>query len=91
MSDNDALKQAFLEAPAGELDPILKPIIERWDDPDPTAIQVLEVLDKAVHGSLASGFAVQALAALYDGLLKEEGKTHEEVVALVTWRPTDGS
>lgn len=63
-----------------QLDASMKPLIEKWSDP-PTAIQVLEVLDYCIHGSLASGFVVKVLQMLYEGRLEAEGTTHEEVVA----------
>lgn len=82
MSD---LKTALLTAPDSQLDARMKPLLEKWSDP-PTAIQVLEVLDHCIHGALGSSLVVKLLQILYDDALKAEGKTHEEVVPLATWR-----
>lgn len=85
MSNND-IREIFLQAPESQLDPEMKPLIEKWNSPSPTALQVLEVLDKCIFCSLASGFVVSALQALYEGCLKKDGMTHEEAEKLATWR-----
>lgn len=79
------LKNLFLEAPESQLDPLLKPIVERWDDP-PTPLQILEVLDIAVNTGGGSSFAVTVLSLQYERSLKENNTTHEEVVKQATWR-----
>lgn len=68
-----------------ELDPKLVPTIRAWPD-EPSALQILEVLDPAIHGSLASGFVVGALQVMYDMALKAENTTHEEVIKGASWR-----
>lgn len=75
----------LLKAPDRQLDAQMKPLIEKWSDP-PTALQVLEVLDYCIHGSLASGFVVSVLQILYDMRCKAEGVTHEQLEPLATWR-----
>lgn len=79
------LKSTILESPDGHLDKSVKPLIEGWDD-EPTSLQVLEVLDKCVHEGLASELMMQLFNRLYDDALNKEGKTHNDNVALATWR-----
>lgn len=79
------IKQHLLQAPESQLDSSMFALIEGWDD-DPTSLQVLEVLDKCVHASLASGFVIKLLETLYDTALKREEKTHKDNVPLATWR-----
>jgi hypothetical protein len=75
----------LLTAPDSQLDAQMKPLIQKWNDP-PTALQILEVLDYCIHGSLASGFVVALLQTIYDMACKVEGATHEEVAKLAIWR-----
>jgi hypothetical protein len=75
----------LLTAPEHQLDSQMKSLIEKWGEP-PTALQVLEVLDYCVHGSLASGFVVAVLNTLYDIRCRKEGTTHAEVEKLAEWR-----
>lgn len=84
MNDREMI-DLLLAAPDSQLDVAMKPLISKWSEP-PTAIQVLEVLDHCIHGSLASGFMVRFLQALYDMACKREQTTHEEVVKGATWR-----
>jgi len=79
------LAKLLLEAPDSQLDAKMKPLIEKWSNP-PTPIQILEVLDYCIHGSLASGFMVATLQMVYDNTCKQNETTHEEVVKLATWR-----
>ena len=84
------LKELLLQAPDTQLDASMFPLIEKWSDPE-TALQVLEVLDKCIFCSLASGFTVTLLQHLYDAALKRENTTNEEVSKQATWRSLDGS
>ena len=79
------LKEALLSAPDSQMDASLFPLIEKWDE-FPTAIQVLEVLDRAVFGALVSGFALEVLEILLKEAITREGTTYEKVVALAHWR-----
>lgn len=79
------LRDLFLELKDEQLDAAMFPLIRKWDDP-PTALQLLEVLDHCIHGALASSFIVTTLQVLYDGALKREGTTHDEMAKLATWR-----
>lgn len=79
------LKKALLTAPDRQLDASMFPLIEAFDTP-PTALQLLEVIDKIIFSSLASGFVLTLLQLSYDDILEAEGKTHEDMVPLATWR-----
>lgn len=80
-----SMKTLLLLAPDSQLDAQMKPLIEQWSDP-PTSLQILEVVDHCIHASLASGFVVSALQALYEAALKNEGIKHEDNVPKATWR-----
>lgn len=69
----------LLEAPDTQLDASMKPLIEKWSDP-PRALEVLEVLDHCIYGSLARGFAVRVLTMMYDLACENEGMNHTEVI-----------
>ena len=75
----------LLEAPEGQLDSSVFPLIEKWDE-EPKSIQILEVLDQIVRYSLASDFVVQALDIMWKRAIEREGITMEECIALATWR-----
>jgi hypothetical protein len=77
----------LLKAPDSQLDASLKPFIVKWGKP-PTALQVLEVLDYCVNGSLASGFVVRVLEMLLSEAIKREDTTYEAVVVQTSWRVT---
>lgn len=79
------IKTLLLAAPDNQLDASMHPLITGWDEP-PTSIQVLEVLDRCIHGSLASSFLVSTLQAVYDMACEREGKQHQDNVPLATWR-----
>lgn len=85
MSELIGLRQLMLEAPEGQLDRSVLPLIEKWDDP-PKAIQILEVLDECIHYSLASEFVVSTLQTMLDVTLIHEGITLDHIVAQAVWR-----
>jgi len=76
---------SLLKLSDDQMDPRLHPYLRKWPNPV-KAIEVLEVLDMAIHGSLASGFVISTFKALYDMALKREGTTNDRVVKLATWR-----
>lgn len=79
------LKIILAKAPDGVIDASVKPMLEAWGDP-PEAVQVLEVLDKVVHGGLASGMVVTSLNFLLKEAVEHEGTTYEAVVAQARFR-----
>lgn len=80
------MKDLFLQAPDGHLDASIKPLIEKWDEPNPTAAQVLEVLDHCVYGGLASELAMALFNDFLETAIDRENTTYAEVVAKATWR-----
>lgn len=91
MSDDDAtsstedIRELLCAAPADQLDASMFPLIMRWD-PEPSALQVLEVLDACIHGALASSFTIKTLEILYEVACKREGVTHEQAAMQASWR-----
>lgn len=81
-----SIKSVFLEAPDNQLDAAIKPLIRKWDDPKPKAIQILEVLDAVIHGGAGTAFVVNALETFLYGTIADEKTTYEAVVAQATWR-----
>ncbi len=81
-------KQVWQMAPNDEVDSTLQPLIALWDD-EPTSIQLLEILDRAVNEVKASFFAISTLNVIYMLTLEAEGKTHEQVVEQASWRKDD--
>ena len=79
------LADLLLASSDRQIDASMRPLIRKWDD-EPTALQILEVLDHCIYGSLASGLVVGALELSYETALGREGKTHADMVALATWR-----
>jgi hypothetical protein len=86
MASTADLKELFLNAPESQLDPSLKPLIEKWTDPCATSLEVLKVLDQVIFCGAGSGFVVMALQTMYDGLCLAEGVSHEQNEAKATWR-----
>jgi hypothetical protein len=79
------MKEILLQAPDNQLDASMHPLISKWSDP-PKAIEILEVLDKCIFGSLASGIIVSFLQIIYNDACKSENISNEDVVKLATWR-----
>ena len=79
------MKEILLQAPDSQLDASMKPLVEKWSSPA-KAIEILEVLDWCIHGSLASGLVVTLLQKLYDAALETEQVTHADMEKLATWR-----
>jgi hypothetical protein len=64
----------------------MMPLIEKWDEPEPRAIQVLEVLDHCINGSLSAGIVITALQREYEVALKRESVSHDDMALLAVWR-----
>jgi hypothetical protein len=79
--------QQLLDSPETQLDNCIKThITDNWVDLQPTALQLLEVLDRIVRYSLASDFVVNILTSLLIAQIDEEDTTMEDVVAQAEWR-----
>ncbi len=79
------IKEVFLEAPEEQIDKSVFPLIELWDD-DPTAIQILRVLDQIVYTGAASEFVVTALDMMLQRAIVNEGQSLDELVKQAVWR-----
>lgn len=75
----------LLKAPDSQLDESMFELIKQFSSP-PKALELLEVIDKCVCDSLASGFVLTLLEAFYMDALEAEGKIHEEVIKDAIWR-----
>ncbi len=89
MGDDDDWVGLLRSASDEMLDASMQPLIAKWSDP-PRAIEILEVLDQCIHGSLAPGLVVTLLQSEYDRALRSEGATHESLLPLATWRDQRG-
>ena len=85
MSVYQEIVEVLLQLSERHIDEAVKPMLEKWSDP-PEPIQILEVIDQCVHGSLASGFVVTTLQAMYKMSCEDHNTTHEQVVVNATWR-----
>lgn len=80
-----SMKELLLQAPDGHLDSSMFPYIEQWAE-EPTALQILEVLDKCIYAALASGFIIQVLQTMLDSAIAAEKTTLDELVKHASWR-----
>ena len=81
----DNLKNLLSKAPDSQLDSTMVVLVNKWSTP-PTALEILEVLDWSIFGSLASGVVIQLLQHEYSNACVRENTTHEEVIKNATWR-----
>lgn len=68
---NSSLKQHLLTAPESQLDPAMREYIQVEWKVDPTALQILEVLDKCIHFALASGLVVMLLESMLSAAMQQ--------------------
>lgn len=80
------LKEHLITAPDTQLDQAMREYIkEHWKN-EPTALEILEVLDKCVHFALASGLVVMILETMLQTAMKNEHTSMPELEARATWR-----
>jgi hypothetical protein len=82
---NKEFVELLLKLSDESLDPSMKVLLKAWPE-KPSAIQILEVLDRGVFGALTSDFVMNLLMVGYEEACRAEGVTHEDVVKLATWR-----
>ena len=82
---NDKWFEPLLELSDNQLDESMKVLIRKWSTP-PTSLELLEVIDKIIFASLASSFVLSFLQIMYDSTLKNEGKSHNDIVTHASWR-----
>ena len=85
MQNEESLKSLLITAPEDQLDPSLVSLVKSWDE-EPTALQILELLDKAAFSAGASEFVMHVLQEFLSLALVEEDTTYEAVVAQAYWR-----
>ena len=72
---------AISEAPDSQLDALCVDVVKSWEL-NPSALDILRLLDDIVYYSLGSEFSVMLFKTLLDEAIKEEGTTYEEVIKL---------
>jgi hypothetical protein len=82
-------KDVILEAPDHIIDSSIKEMIKVKWDAEPTAIQILEVLDRIVFYGAASDFVVNVLDVRMRAELVKENQTYEQLVEQASWRNED--
>lgn len=83
--DYENIIKTLLEMSDDALDDKIKIIIRNWNY-KPSALQILEVLDKCVYGSLCNSFCIKVFEILLEDKIKEENTTYDEVVKKAFWR-----
>lgn len=85
MTETVKIKALLLGAPDSSFDYSLKPLVQAWPN-EPSALQILEVLDHAVACGLASGQMIWLLDHCMRKAIINESTTYEEVVSKAEWR-----
>lgn len=81
-----SLKQHLITAPEDQLDKSMREFIEQNWHQEPTALELLEVLDKCIHFALASGLVIMVLETMLVSAMKAENTNMVELEKLATWR-----
>lgn len=84
MKLSKSMIENLLDAPESQMDPKLKDDIRKWNA-EPTALEILYILDKMICYSWASGFVVRMFQSFFRMACSKEGKTEEEVLAQRSW------
>jgi hypothetical protein len=80
------LTQHLISAPDTQLDPSMRAHIqEEWSE-KPTALEILEVLDKVIHFALGSGFVIMVLETMLNDAMLEEKTDMKTLSEKATWR-----
>lgn len=82
------LKTMLLEAPDDQLDHNLFYLVEKWEGEDPTALQLLELLDHCVYGAGASEFVMGLLNTFLKIAMEREGVSYDRLTSQAVWRDT---
>lgn len=80
-----SMKNALLLAPPYQLNPSVRPLIEKWSD-CPTALQILEVVDKCIYASLANKFTLNVMQKMLDVAMSTENITMTDLEPQAVWR-----
>jgi hypothetical protein len=82
---SEALADCMLKMTDRAVDPSLKMMVRKWSQPA-KAVQILESLDWAVHGSLCSSFEIKAMEFALEEACKRERVTRSDLEGIATWR-----
>lgn len=85
-----SLKAKFLDAPDGHIANEIKPLIKKWTEPAPTALELLETLDMMTHAGGASAMVILVIENLLKMTIAVEQTTEKAIykIANDTWRKT---
>ena len=78
------MREILITAPDGHIATSLNPKLQALSDV-PTAHELLEILDLAAFGGLASEFGMVLLRQIFEIALIVENTTPEQVAASATW------
>lgn len=81
----NSIVEGLLKLSDDVFDGMMKELVQKWNSP-PTALQILEVTDKCIYGSLTSNAVVCILQIMYRDTMERENTTHEEIEKLAVWR-----
>lgn len=79
------LKQILLNAPESAFEPALKELVESWDE-EPTALELLRLLDEAAYIGGANEAVMQILDRCLHDRLGIEGITMDDLIGEAAWR-----
>jgi hypothetical protein len=83
--DYENMLKTLLQLSDDALDNNIKVLIRNWNF-NPSALQILEILDKCIYGSLCDSFCIKLFEILLESKIKEENTTYDEVVKKAYWR-----
>lgn len=86
MTLSSKLAELILKASDQTCDPIMKDKVRTWSSPNATPLEILEVLDAVVNGSLAPDIVVTCLDLCFKEACLRENISIEEVTAQAHWR-----
>ena len=87
-TDYEGIKNNFANLSDASLDAKMIELIKNWSIPF-KAIEILEVLDKSIHGALASGDIINIFQIMLNRALKNENITHDELIKQADWRKSE--
>ena len=86
--DYEGIKNDFSNLSDASLDAKMIELIKNWSIPF-KAIEILEVLDKSIHGALARGNIINIFQIMLNRALKSENITHDELTKQASWRKSE--
>ncbi len=80
------LKDMILKAPEGQLAQSGKDIINKHWGSDPSALDILRLLDHCVNVAAGSSFVIKVLDIMLSQAIANEQTTMEQLAKQATWR-----